>query len=82
MSKLVISSLSYAIITDKSLVRDMRECNKVLTWAQKTSGDGIHFAAGAFDWEEMVTCAITDASFANDKVLVKDEFEGSRSQQG
>ena len=42
----------------------------------------LHFKSGAFDWEEMVTCSITDASFGNDQVLVKDEFEGNRSQQG
>eukprot|EP00973_Karenia_brevis_P094810 12424288-Karenia_brevis.AAC.1 len=30
----------------------------------------------------MVTRSVTDASFGKDKVLIKDEFESNRSQQG
>eukprot|EP00973_Karenia_brevis_P025812 3562296-Karenia_brevis.AAC.1 len=51
-------------------------------YAQDTSSDGIYFAPTQRNWEEMVTCSITDVSFGNDKVLIKDEFESNRSQQG
>ena len=30
----------------------------------------------------MIVCTITDASFANEKVVALNEIEGSRSQQG
>eukprot|EP00973_Karenia_brevis_P001347 183110-Karenia_brevis.AAC.1 len=60
----------------------MRECNKIAEYAQDTSSDCIYFVPTDCNWEEMVTCSITDASFGNDKVLIKDEFESNRSQQG
>eukprot|EP00973_Karenia_brevis_P042952 5946448-Karenia_brevis.AAC.1 len=60
----------------------MRECDKIAECAQDTSNHGIYVAPTDCNWQEMVTCSITDASFGNAKVLIKDEFESSRSQQG
>eukprot|EP00973_Karenia_brevis_P015176 2074904-Karenia_brevis.AAC.1 len=60
----------------------MRECNKIAEYAQDTSTNGIYFAPTDCNWEAMVTCSITDTSFGNDKVLINDEFESNRSQQG
>ena len=60
----------------------MRKCNKILDYALNTSGQGIYFASAGFAWDEIVGCSIGDASFGNDKVLVNDEYEDGRSQQG
>ena len=66
----------------QATLREMRECNKILEYALNTSGQGIYFASAGFTWDEMVVCSIGDASFGNDKVPVKDEYEDGRSQQG
>eukprot|EP00973_Karenia_brevis_P047870 6643538-Karenia_brevis.AAC.1 len=60
----------------------MRDCSKITEYAQDTSTNGICFAPTDCNWEETVTCSITDASFGNDNVLIKDEFESNWSQQG
>ena len=66
----------------QATIKEMKECNKILEYALQTSGQGIYFSSSGFTWDDMVVCSIGDASFGNDKVLVKDEFEDGRSQQG
>jgi len=87
VARQVRPDLSYRVSRLQSLVskatgKDMRECNTVLEFAQQTSELGIYFSSSGFTWDDMVVGSITDASFASDKVIVKDEFEGGRSQQG
>eukprot|EP00973_Karenia_brevis_P038874 5366409-Karenia_brevis.AAC.1 len=65
-------------VIEKATVKDMRECNKIAEYAQDTSTNGIYVAPTDCNWEEMVTCSITDATFGNDKVLIKDEFKSNR----
>ena len=66
----------------QATIKEMKECNAILEYALNTSGQGIYFSSAGFTWDDMVVCSIGDASFGNDKVLVKDEFEDGRSQQG
>ena len=81
--------LSYRVsklqsVCSKGTVKDMRECNKVLEYAQSTSDEGIHFASVGLNWDDAVVCSVGDASFANETVTVNDQGdqEDDRSQQG
>jgi hypothetical protein len=79
--------LSYRVsrmqtLIKQATIREMKECNKILEYALSTSGQGIYFSSSGFTWDDMVISSIGDASFGNDKVLVKDEYEDGRSQQG
>jgi len=79
--------LSYRVsrmqtLIKQATIKEMKECNTILEYALNTSGQGIYFSSAGFTWDDMVVCSIGDASFGNDKVLVKDEFEDGRSQQG
>ena len=60
----------------------MRECNRILEYAQSTTDVGIHFLSKGIDWKSMVLCTIADASFCNEQTSVDGELEGNRSQQG
>ena len=60
----------------------MEEANKLLNFALEHSDKGIYFSSKEINWNDMIVCTIIDASFANEKVVVSNETEGSRSQQG
>ena len=52
----------------KGFVKDMRECNKVLDYAQASSTEGLCFASSGVTWDDAVVCTITDASFCNETI--------------
>ena len=60
----------------------MRDCNKVLEYAQSHSHEGIHFSSSGPTWDDAVVCTITDASFCNETVTIDGVPEPGRSQQG
>ena len=62
-------------------VRDLRQANKVLELALKTSEEGLYFSSD-FNWDDCVVASITDASFGNEEEVVKGDNEAGRSQQG
>ena len=66
----------------KGFVKDMRECNKVLDYAQASSTEGLYFASPGVAWDDAVVCTITDASFCNETIEVDGVPEPGRSQQG
>ena len=87
VSRQVRPSLCYRVsklqsIAGRGCVRDLRECNKVLEYAQSTSDEGIYFSSEGIDWNDCVVCTVTDASFCNETVMVQDVPEPGRSQQG
>ena len=67
----------------KGTYADIKECNKVLDFALRTSEDGIYFNSDQrLDWEDAVVCTVIDASFCNENESVKGILEPGRSQQG
>ena len=79
--------LSYRVsklqsVAGNGCIKDLRECNKVLEYAQETSSEGIHFASEGISWDDAVVCSISDASFCNETVLIDGFPEPGRSQQG
>ena len=92
VARQVAPGLSYRVsklqsVAGNGFVKDLRECNKVLEYAQARSHEGIHFSADGPSWEDAVVCTITDASFCNETVLVDGPYfdkvpEPGRSQQG
>jgi hypothetical protein len=69
-------------MTNKSTTKEMKECNAILEYALNTSDQGIFFSSSGFNWDDMIVCTISDARFGNDKILINDDFEDGRSQQG
>ena len=87
VARQVRPTLSYKVsklqtVAGKATGKDVKEANEVLQYALETSTEGIYFKPNVFTWDNMVMGTIADASFANDKVLVGDDYEGDRSQQG
>ena len=79
--------LSYRVsklqsVAGNGFVKDMRDCNKVLEYAQETSSEGIHFSSSGFTWDDAVVCTVADASFCNETVKIDGIDEPGRSQQG
>jgi hypothetical protein len=79
--------LSYRVsklqsVASKGHVKDMRECNKVLEYAQQNANEGIHFASSGLTWDDCVACTVTDASFCNETIEIDGVPEPGRSQQG
>ena len=73
IARQVRPTLSYRVsklqsICGKATIKDVRECNHVLDYALKTSHEGIHFKSTGLNWDDMVVCTITDASFAGEKI--------------
>ena len=67
----------------KATFKDVKDCNKVLEYALQTSEEGIYFSSDQrLDWDTMVVCTVTDASFCNEDEYVRGVFEPGRSQQG
>ena len=65
--------LSYRVskfqsVAGKGCIKDIRECNEVLEYAQSCSDEGIFFASEGLDWDYAVMCSISDASFCNETV--------------
>ena len=69
-------------VAGNGCIKDIRECNKVLEYAQSCSDEGIFFASEGIIWDEAVVCSISDASFCNETVIINGESEPGRSQQG
>ena len=87
VARQVRPALSYRVsklqsVAGKGFVKDMRECNKVLEYAQASSAEGIHFASSGITWDDSVVCSIADASFCNETVIINGVPEEGRSQQG
>ena len=87
IARQVRPDLSYGVsklqsITTRAHVKDLTEANKLLNFALEHSDKGIHFTSKEINWDDMIVCAIIDASFANEKVVVSNEKESNRSQQG
>ena len=61
---------------------ELQEANAVVEHAKTNSEFGPRFSSTGLDWNDMVLCTITDASFANVEVELKSEREPLRSQQG
>jgi hypothetical protein len=69
-------------VAGNGCIKDIRECNKVLEYAQSCSDEDIFFASEGITWNEAVVCSISDASFRNETVIINGESEPGRSQQG
>jgi len=87
VARQVRPGLSYRVsklqsVAGKGYIKDMRECNKVLEYAQQHSTEGIFFSSEGITWDEAVVCTITDASFCNETVVIDGVPEPGRSQQG
>jgi hypothetical protein len=87
VARQVRPGLSYRVsklqsVAAKGTIKDMRDCNKVLEFAQNSSTEGIHFASSGITWDEAVVCSISDASFCNETIVIDGEKEDGRSQQG
>jgi len=87
VARQVRPGLSYRVsklqsVAGKGFVKDMRECNKVLEYAQENSSEGIHFASSGITWDDAVVCSISDASFCNETAAIDGVPEPGRSQQG
>jgi len=87
VARQVAPGLSYRVsklqsVAGNGFVKDMRECNKVLEYAQAHSHEGIHFSSSGPTWDDAVVCTITDASFCNETVTIDGVPEPGRSQQG
>ena len=87
VARQVRPGLSYRVsklqsVAGKGYIKDMRECNKVLEYAQEHSTEGIFFSSEGITWDEAVVCTITDASFCNETVVIDGVSEPGRSQQG
>ena len=87
VARQVRPDLSYRVsklqsVAGNGLVKDMRECNKVLEYAQDKSNEGLYFASEGISWDDCVVCTITDASFCNETVYIDGFPEPGRSQQG
>ena len=75
------SRIKVQSIAGKGCIKDIRECNKVVEYAQSCSDEGIFFASEGIDGDA-VMCSISDSSFCTEKVVVNDDLEDGRSQQG
>ena len=67
----------------KAKVEDLRNTNKLLSAAQKTAKNGIHFVIGKFDFEDTILLSVTDASHAAEvSYTAVGTEQGHRSQGG
>ena len=79
--------LSYRVSKSQSVAgngctKNIRDCNKVLEYAQFCSDEGIFFVSEGIDWDDAVMCNISDASFRSETVNINGVCEPGRSQQG
>ena len=87
VARQVRPGLSYRVsklqsVAGKGCIKDIRDCNKLLEYAQSCSDEGIFFSSEGIDWDDAVLCSISDASFCNEKVIINGVLEDGRSQQG
>ena len=87
VARQVRPGLSYRVsklqsVAGKGCIKDIRDCNKLLEYAQSCSDEGIFFSSDGIDWDDAVLCSISDASFCNEKVIINGVLEDGRSQQG
>ena len=67
----------------KGTYADIKEYNKVLDFALRMPEDGIYFSSDQrLNWDDVVVCTVTGASFCNENEFVKGVLEPGRSQQG
>ena len=65
-------------------VADLREANKAVDYALATPQRGLVYRSGVLDWDNLISCVITDASHANEHEVMtvdkEDSLELHRSQ--
>ena len=66
----------------KGHIKDLKECNKVLDYALENSERGLYFTSEGIDWDNIVVCTVTDASFCNESIYEDGQKVDGRSQQG
>ena len=59
------------------VVADLKETNKALDYASAMPDRGLIFRSSVLDWDNLVSCPITDASHANENQQMK--IEGAES---
>ena len=66
----------------KGTVKDLKDANKVLDWAQSTADRGLVFKHDSVDWNNFMLGVITDASWAGEEEFIPEtgENEEYRSQ--
>ena len=91
IARQVRPALSYRVsklqtVAGNGCIKDIRECNKVLEYALSTSDEGLFFTSNFGNWDDCVVTSISDASFANEEIVIKHPWgvhnETGRSQQG
>ena len=78
--------LSYRVnklqsVCTKATLRDLVFANKTVADAKEFSNHGITYKAGVLDFNDCILCTISDASWSNEKQLVKGKLEPLRSQR-
>ena len=78
--------LSYRVsklqsVTSKATIKDLVLANKTVEEAKEYSSHGLYFRAKAFDWNSAILVTVSDASWANEKEMVRGEMESFRSQR-
>ena len=65
-------------------VADLREANKAVDYALATPQRGLVYRSGVLDWDNLISCVITDASHAHEHEVMtadkEDSLELHRSQ--
>ena len=51
----------------EATVKDLKDCNQVLEYAQQNSSIGLFFSGSGPNWADSILVTITDASFANEE---------------
>ena len=77
--------LSYRVnklqsVCTKATLKDLVFANKTVADAKEFSNHGIFYQAGILDFNNCILCTISDASWSNEKQLVKGKLEPLRSQ--
>ena len=78
--------LSYRVnklqsVCTKATLKDLVFANKTVADAKEFSNHGIFYQAGILDFNNCILCTISDASWSNEKQLVKGKLEPLRSQR-
>ena len=78
--------LSYRVsklqsVCGRATIKDLQYADAVVRDAHEYSKHGIIFEAGAVDWNQMVLCTVSDASWSNESEMVRGKMEPFRSQR-
>ena len=79
ISRQVRPELSYHTSKMQSLVgsaqvKHLIASNKILQNSKNTSSRGLLFKSGFLDWNKKLVITITDASWANEKLIVDEKY--------